>query len=375
MRVLLLCRYGVQGATSRVRHYQFIPHLHAAGIEVTVAPFFPDGYLDRLYDQEHRSLRAYVRGLCARAAALVRSRRFDALWIEAELFPWLPAVAERLLARAGIPYIVDYDDAVFHRYDSDRAWLVRRLLGRKIDRVMQQAAVVIAGNEYIAAHARAAGARRIEILPSVVDTARYAQAEEDDARGAAPGAPPAFTIGWIGSPITARYLDLIAPVLADLCREPGTRLRLIGAGTRAPLPSVASVDRRRWCYDEEPAALQACDVGIMPLSDGLWERGKCGYKLLQYMACAKPVVATPIGVNRDIVCHGETGFLATTTDEWRAALTQLRDDGALRRRMGDAGRRRVGADYSLAGVAPRLVHLFHSLQDDRARAAAAGTTS
>jgi glycosyltransferase involved in cell wall biosynthesis len=220
---------------------------------------------------------------------------------------------------------------------------------------MRHAAVVVAGNEYVAAHARASGARRVEVVPSVVDTRRY---------GVSAGSPAdadQFTIGWIGSPITARYLVRLAPIFGDLCIRPGTKLRLIGAGPRLRLPDTVRVESRPWRYDDEIEALAGCDVGIMPLEDGPWEQGKCGYKLLQYMASGKPVVATPVGVNRDIVRDGENGFLATSLDEWRTALTRLRDDESLRRRLGEAGRRRVERDYSLASVAPRVTAIFRSL--------------
>jgi len=123
---------------------------------------------------------------------------------------------------------------------------------------------------------------------------------------------------------------------------------------------AGSAELRPWAEETEASEIQAFDVGIMPLDDTEWERGKCGYKLLQYMAAGRPVVASPVGVNPDIVEPGVTGLLARTPEEWRTALTRLRDDPGLRARMGAAGRRRVEADYSLDIAEPRLRALLQS---------------
>ena len=135
-----------------------------------------------------------------RFARILAGRSFDLLWIEKELFPWFPAWTETALAGLGTPYVVDYDDAVFHRYNLHRSRLVRSVLGKSIDTVMRRAHSVVVGNDYLADHARSAGAGRVEYLPSVVDIDRYSPR---DKRGGQ------FRIGWIGSPVTAPYLELI----------------------------------------------------------------------------------------------------------------------------------------------------------------------
>ena len=122
---------------------------------------------------------------------------------------------------------------------------------------------------------------------------------------------------------------------------------------------------RRWTEQTETADIADFDIGIMPLAEGVWERGKCGYKLIQYMACARPVIASPVGVNRSIIDDGASGLLASTEAEWRSALERLRDDQPLRDRMGRAGRARVESEYSVTAVAPRLAELLR-------RAAGAG---
>ncbi len=348
MRVLVLARYGRLGATSRQRHLQFTPALAEAGIALTVDALLDDAYVRRLHaggrPQPGPILAAYAR----RLRRLLAARDWDVLWIEKELFPWLPACAERWLARRGVPMVVDYDDAWFHRYDRHGNAGVRRLLGAKIDRVMRAAAIVVAGNAYIARHATDAGARRVEIVPTVVDTDAHGVAE--------PTAGRPFTIGWIGAPANARYLDPIRPALERACREAGARLLIVGGGpdALAGLPG----ERRAWNEAREAGDLADMDVGLMPLPDTPFERGKCGYKLIQYMAAGRPAIASPIGVNGTIVEPGRTGFLATSTDEWADALLALARDPGLRRRMGTVARARVEADYSLHAWAPRVVELL-----------------
>jgi glycosyltransferase involved in cell wall biosynthesis len=248
---------------------------------------------------------------------------------------------------------VDYDDATFHWYDAHRNGLMRRFLGQKIDRVMRDAALVIVGNDYLAARARQAGAKRVEFLPSVVDLKRYGSGvrQEEDSEG--------FTVGWIGSPVTVHYLKLVESALIQVCKNGSTRIIVVGA-KRAPLDGL-NLETRPWSEDTEVEDIQSFDVGIMPLADTPWEQGKCGYKLIQYMACWKPIVASPVGINQKIVENGINGFLAVTTDEWICALEKLRNNYQCRRDMGKRGRSKVEMEYSLQIMAPRLESLLRSV--------------
>jgi hypothetical protein len=200
MKILLLSRYSRLGASSRIRSYQYLPFLETQGIEVTVSPFFADSYLHGLYSNQRIDVHFLLQGYLRRVGCLFESRKFDLLWIEYELLPWMPNWAEKVLAAFGIPYLVDYDDAIFHRYDMHPRRLIRLCLGRKIDQVMREASQVVAGNEYLAERARKSGARRVSILPSVVDLSRY-RIEKRMSKGI-------FTVGWIGSPTTALYVEM-----------------------------------------------------------------------------------------------------------------------------------------------------------------------
>lgn len=357
MNVLLLSRYGFLGASSRIRSYQYIPYLKTCGIDVFVAPLLGDEYLQNLYSGKRQSFFKVMASYLRRFRLLSNVDRFDLVWIEKEVLPWIPATVEELLIKKRVPWMVDYDDAVFHRYDEHKLRMVRKLLGAKIDRTMSRAELVTTGNKYLEERAKRAGARRVEIIPTVVDLNRYPlviQPKKD-----------IYTIGWIGSPSTRKYLETVRPALVDLCRGGNAQLVLVGAGD-VNWPEVPIVSRP-WTEDAEVDEIRQFDVGIMPLPDEPWERGKCGYKLIQYMACGKPVVGSPVGVNQEIINHGINGYKATNTEEWVAALSQLREDREKGRAMGHKGRELVEREYSLQVTAPRLARLLHELVDNKQR--------
>ena len=343
--VLLLTRYGALGASSRVRQLIYVPWLEARGLSVVTQPLLPDSYLQRLYGGRGRSGWQVAAAYARRLAYLLGSVRPAVVWLEKEVWPFLPAWLERpLLAR--VPYVVDIDDAVFHTYDEHRSRLVKRVLGDKIDMLFKRSALVTAGSGYLARRAAAAGARWIEHVPTVVDLRDYTQSD--------PRQGGQLTFGWIGSPSTQAHLGALAPVLAEIAND--AHSRLVSIGTRFPGSLFERHEQQTWRRETEAAQIAQFDIGIMPLPDEPFERGKCGYKLIQYMAAAVPVVASPVGANKDIVRHGENGFLADSPQEWRAALTALKQDDGLRRRMGAAGRLMVERQYALQVTGPRMAN-------------------
>lgn len=345
MKVLLLSRYGSLGASSRVRYLQYLPYFREQGVEVTVIPLFSNSYLEALYQGGSRWYEV-LSGYGRRCLALFRVRKFDAVIVEKEFFPFFPAIAERLLSALGVTYIVDYDDALFHRYDCHSSALVRRLLGRKIDVVMRNSSIVVAGNDYLAERARQAGAARVEIVPTVVDTDRY-----QTRQGMTNDIP---IVGWIGTPETSRYLKALIPVFEEL--QKAHKVRFVAVGASEEAFNNTPVEVWSWSEETEVASIQKFDIGIMPLTDTPWERGKCGYKLIQYMACGLPVVASPVGVNSQIILHQESGFLAETPGEWKKALQSLLEAGlSSRETMGRVGRARAEQWYSLKKQAPELL--------------------
>jgi glycosyltransferase involved in cell wall biosynthesis len=311
---------------------------------------FGDDYVRSLYGGQI-SIAKVFSSYVARLRVMLRAKRFDLAWIEKEMLPWLPEWIEVCLFPDNIPIVVDYDDAVFHRYDQHRLHWVRALLGRKIDAVMRRADLVIVGNDYLGDRATRAPARRVALLPTVVDTNRYGKV--------APALGGPLTIGWIGTPSTAHYLRLVASVLQEMVTTRDSRVVAVGANA-AQLKGLP-IEVRPWSEQSEVMELQQFDIGIMPLPNEPFERGKCGYKLIQYMSCGIPVVASPIGANRVIVREGVEGFLPADLSQWGDVIGKLCDDAALRKRLGAAGRERVEAEYSLQVTAPRLEKLLCSV--------------
>jgi len=330
--------------------FQYFPYLQAQGIEVDVEPLFDDAYLEALYSNKSR-LGSVIKAYFHRFVVLLFAKKYDFLWVEKELFPWTPWFIEKMFfLKMNTPYIVDYDDAIFHQYDLHRNQIVRNLLGKKCDMVMRSSGLVIAGNSYLAERAVRAGATRVQQIPTVVSQDRFVPAVTDNSP---------LVIGWIGSMSTAVYLEKLKPLLKELKTQFSFVLRIVGAEVNwEDLP----VECVQWSESLEVQHIQSFDIGVMPLKDSPWERGKCGFKLIQYMACGKPVVADAVGANIDIVESGKGGFLVSADDDWRLALSQLLKDGQLRASMGIAGRQRFVENYSLETAQGELLKSFFSLK-------------
>lgn len=341
--ILALTRYGNLGSSSRLRMMQYLPALEAAGFEVHVQAFIDDETLAARYDRGSYSLSNIMGCYANRVKAMLNRKAFDLVWIEKEALQWWPLWLEKLLL-SNIPYVLDFDDAVFHHYDQHRVSLVRKLYGKRIDGLMVQAALVVCGNDYLAERAKQAGAPRVEVLPTVIDLDRYAipiqKAESTLPR-----------IVWIGSPSTVKYLDLLREPLQALTTTTPFIFRTIGGEFHV---DGIRTECLPWTEATEVSDIMACDVGVMPLKDTAWERGKCGYKLIQYMACGLPVVASPVGVNPNIVSNGVNGRLASSPAEWLESFKHVLSETQARQNMGQAGRLQVENAYSLQVTAPKL---------------------
>lgn len=355
--VLILSRHEPQAASSRLRTFQFIPQLRAAGAAVTVSPFFSSNYLKALYSSGGRRrtgdvAAAYLR----RFRAMQAVRRHSVVWVEKEVFPFLPGPFEAMFRLAGVPYVVDYDDATFHTYDAHRSTVVRAALGSKLNPLLGGAAAVTVGNSYLEQYVRRHGAQTVLYVPTVVDIGRYRVLSAPDA--------PELRIGWIGTPATTKYLERLRRPLEAAGRRHRLRLVTIGAAPLKDFP--VPVEQHPWSAETESQLLGSVHVGVMPLPDEAWERGKCGYKLIQYMAVGRPVIASPVGVNRDIVTP-EIGFLASSDREWADALGRLAQEALLRESLGRAGREKVEREYTQNVVGPRIVAVLRGAAQGRVK--------
>jgi glycosyltransferase involved in cell wall biosynthesis len=345
LRVLALCKYGELAASSRQRMVQYRAPLAAQGIHLTFEPLLPDEYVKAIALERGGSWLAVARGYGRRIRRLFSLRDFDVAWVQADLLPYMPGFVEATLLRSAIPIVYDCDDAIFHNYDLHRNPLIRYMLGRKMRPLLRRARAAMCGNDYLKTYVEQYCAHSI-VIPTVVDTSVYGPREAVE-RDDGP-----TTIGWIGSPSTWGYVAPLLPLLQSIVARRDAAVRAVGVGARSKtIEEFQFVD---WSLESEVTEIRRMDIGIMPLTDDPWSRGKCGYKLIQYMACGLPVVASPVGVNAKIVKHGENGFLASTVGEWEKALGQLIADPHLRARMGAAGRALVAKEYSLDSQAPRV---------------------
>jgi glycosyltransferase involved in cell wall biosynthesis len=254
-----------------------------------------------------------------------------------------------LLKRPGRTLIFDFDDAVYLRDSYSPKGFEDPARRRAFARTMQACDAVVAGNENLARAARDAGASHVTVIPTCVDVPRYPCAEHRREGGA--------ELVWIGSSSTLQGMERIRPLLEEIGRRyRGLRLKLVCDRFLhlENLPVLA----RPWSEENEAKEIAAADIGIGWVPDDPWSAGKCGLKLLQYMAAGLPVVANPVGVQASIVRHGETGFLAETDEQWLQAIGRLAHDAPLRQRMGRAGRELVEREYSVPAGAARWLTLL-----------------
>lgn len=351
MKMLALTKYGRMAASTRQRLMQYQPALAREGVEIEYAPLFDDDYVQNLSvgrrADRFRVMTAYARRL---RMLLLARRDIDLVWLHYEAFPFLPAPFERLVARLDRPLILDFDDAIFHTYDDHPRAAVRRFLGRKLATTISLADAVTVGNAYLSHYAQSFNSN-VHILPTVVDTDAY--------KPAASRSDGPLVVGWIGSPSTWRYVEPVLPALLAQVAAAGAVFRAVGGGPDAA--RWKGVEALDWSEASEIAAVQSMDIGIMPLPDERWARGKCGYKLIQYMACGLPVIASPVGVNEQIVREEVNGFLATEVGEWTDALGRLLASAEQRHRLGGAGRAIAEREYSLAAYAPVVTSLVQQV--------------
>jgi glycosyltransferase involved in cell wall biosynthesis len=327
---------------------QFLPFLDRAGIEWEMHPLVDDHYLASRFSGGSVGPLYLARRALRRVATLLRSGEWDVVFVQKELFPSAPPLAEALLARAGRRVILDVDDAIHLPYRG------RRFLADKIPRAMASASAVLAGNRWLADYARAFNPRTL-LFPTVVDASRFTPAAQAVVH-------PRPVVGWIGSPETVRYLSDIRDALARVHARVPFELRVIGAGYGQ---SGIDVSSRPWSLESEADELRELDVGIMPLADDEWTRGKCSLKLLQYMSAGLPTVSSPGGSVEEIVADGDNGFVARDNAVWEARLTELLTDAALRARMGARARAWLVENYSLDHYGPRFVAVLRAVAEER----------
>lgn len=347
MKVLFLIEGEISPAP-RYRVLQYLPYLQDQGVATEVRAMhgarYPSFYhhplFGKIYKLGKRSLRWF---------AVADAADFDVVFLQRPTLPHSAFVERRLFAK-NPRVIFDFDDAVFQTEVGESA--ARKAV---FDEIVAGSREVIAGTGYLAGFVKD---RPVTVIPTVVDTDIYGPRTQS--RG------EKMVIGWMGTHGNYVNFEPLLPMLAEFLTRRDVVLRLVS--DLPPSFSLPNMEFIKWSAAEEVALLQSFDIGLMPLRDTSWNRGKCAFKLIQYMSVASPVVAGSVGANRDVVVHGESGFLADTAEEWRTALTTLVEDAAKAKSMGLAGRNRCEQYYSVKGQAPRVHEVITRVANARSKA-------
>ncbi len=338
LRVVAYVPYPLGTTPSqRFRLEQWAPILEGRGISMAFRPFATPELVGRLYRQGLSFGKAWslCRRTLARARELPQPGEFDVAVVHRAMSLIGPAVLERRLARR-VPLVYDFDDAIhlLHTSEANRAFGWLKFPGKTAD-ICALATGVTVGNEYLADFARG-HAKSVRVVPSSVDTDIYTPGPER--RRFSPA-----VVGWMGSSTSQTYLEPFSPLLARLAAQ-GLVVRIVS--DRKPDGFPFPFEWRAWSAETEVEDLRSFDIGIMPLPDTEWARGKCAMKILQYMGVGVPSVGSDLGGNREVITDGLNGFLAGDEEDWVAKIQRLASDAELARRLGTAGRATVLTRYS-----------------------------
>jgi glycosyltransferase involved in cell wall biosynthesis len=349
IRVLALVPYPAQRAPGqRFRIEQWAPLMAQAGVSVEISPFLDPGMMDVLHTGGRFVTKAFgvIDGYGQRARDLHRLKDYDVAYVYREATLGRTTWVERRVS-GQLPLVYDFDDAIYLPATSAANARLSFLKDPgKAANICAMAADVTVGNAHLAEYARAR-AKSVTVIPSTIDTAAYVP--QPHATGPRP------VIGWTGSATTVGYLEALKPALRRLRTQLDFELRVIGADFD---DDALDVRRVPWRAASEVEDLRELDIGLMPLADDEWSRGKCGMKALQYMALEIPPVVSPVGVNATMVRDGVNGRHARTDDEWVARLLELGRDAEKRRQLGREARRTVEQEYSAAVHAPRMAKVL-----------------
>lgn len=353
MKIIFIVPYPTEGASNRFRVEQYLPVLKANGISCKVRSFMTRKFYKIIYRRGFYFLKTVYFLACAfnRILDIVRALKYDVVFIHREAFPLGSPVFESILARLGKPIIYDFDDAIFLPNASPSNNFVERLkCPEKVAGIFKMSRFIIAGNSYLADFA-ARHNKNVITIPTPIDTDRYIAFRREAANR------KKLVIGWIGSVTTAEFLNVLRGVFKMLCEKyPYVEFQIIGG--KFHIDGLPNIINKEWALDKELEYLQGFDIGIMPIPDNDWARGKCGFKAILYMSMGIPCVCSPVGINKEIIRDNFNGFLAGSDTEWLEKLSSLIEDESLRARIGKAGRTVAEEKYSVKVNAAKFLSVI-----------------
>lgn len=341
MKILFWVPYPSEGASNRYRVEQYLPYLKNEGIDYALHHFWNSPAFKLLYKNGYYFKKFYyfILGTIYRIFDLFFIFRYDIVFIHREAYPIGGIFFETLLALLKKPFIFDFDDAIFLSFSSRQNNFIERFRNpKKIPKVILLSNWVVAGNNYLADFSRRYNSR-VSVIPTSIDTIRYHPISKNEFGK--------VRIGWMGSVTTSKFLNSMRDVFIELSKRFSNGIEVKIVGSDFNVPGLTNIVSKAWSLEEELDDLHSFDIGIMPLLDNEWTKGKCGFKAILYMGVGIPCVCSPVGVNKEIVSDGQNGYLANSTQEWFSKLSALISDRSLRDKIGQAGRKTVENKYSV----------------------------
>lgn len=340
--------------SQRFRYEQYLGLLRNKGFVIHHS-FLLSEKDDKLFYSQGKYLRKgwiLLKSISTRIGDLFQSRNYDFIFIQREAFMLGTIFFERLLSKSSAKLIFDFDDAIWlNQISSSSPNRNLNFLKRpsKTSEIIKLADTVIAGNSYLANYALQFNPK-VEVIPTTIDTDLHIPRRQFS--------KSKINIGWSGSKTTIDHFKEAIPALESLKKKYGDKIEFTVIGDGSYRYENLGIIGKSWSLDDEVSDLQEFDIGIMPLPNDEWSKGKCGLKALQYMALEIPAVASPVGVNTEIIDHGVNGFLGSSKDEWIQYLSQLINNESLRKQMGKKGRQKVIDQFSVISNKDNFLSLF-----------------
>lgn len=345
MRVLFWVPYPSEGASNRYRVEQYLPYLHNVKIQYSLHPFWSSAAFKVLYKEGFylKKIYFFILGTISRVLDLLLIYKYDCVFIHREAYPIGFTFFETILSILSKPIIYDFDDAIFLPSSSRPNIFIDRFKNpSKIKKIIRMSNCIIAGNQYLADFALKDN-KEVSVIPTSIDTEKYAPVHNFyiKERKKVP-----VVIGWIGSVTTSEFLNIIKNPFIQLSRSFAHVIFKI-IGSDFSIDAVAGIVNHHWSLATEVDDLRTFDIGIMPMPDNDWTRGKCGFKAILYMSMGIPCVSSPVGVNKEIMRDGINGFLAESERDWIEKLSLLIENPELRKKIGLQGRETIEQLYSV----------------------------
>lgn len=353
-RVIFLTQTPLMGASARYRVYQYLDFLDKNGIECIVSTGVQESILNRYMNNSNfiNKILYYSSIFFKRMSELGRIGDVDCVFLQRDILIHSYPIIEKLIALRNKRIIFDFDD-VLYLYPSHKniGFLFRLFWDKgKIERIIKTSKHVIVGNNFLKNYALQFS-DKVTMIPTSIDMSLYNREKKELGKNA-----KATTIGWIGSQGTFGYLKDLFPVFIELAKKFKIELKVVGA--YGPQVNGLKIDYRDWNINTEIEDIYGFDIGVMPLTDDEWSKGKSGTKLLQYMAAGIPAIASPVGINTEIIKDGINGFLADSQGEWINKISFLIDNKSLVDKICKEAKRTVEEDYSTKANASKLIKVI-----------------